>query len=368
MCDKSGYDDFMLKEIHEQPQTVIDTLKGRVLPDTGKLYISELTPLESSVSDIERILVLACGTSWHSGLLGKIFIEKYAQIPVEVQIASEYPNSDLTLNKDVLCMCVSQSGETTDTKNAMQTAKKLGGKIVAVCNVIGSSMAREADYAIYTYAGPEISIASTKAFMSQAVTFLLFALWLGEKRKTIDNNTVSAMLNELLNLPEKIRRVLKTEKTVKETADFYKNTGHFIYLGRHYNCPIAFEGALKLKETTYIHSEAYPSGELKHGPVAILDENFPVMIFVPAGKANDKIFSNLQEARARGSKVIAVMSEISRNDRPESDHQLYIPDCNEEVSPFLTVVVAQLFAYFTAKGLGKDVDKPRNLVKSVLAE
>ncbi len=368
MAEKAGYDDFMLKEIHEQPHTIIDTLRGKVVPDAGKVVLGELSALEGSVSKIERILVLACGTSWHSGLLGKIFIEKYAHIPVEVEIASEYPNRDLPLNENILCICVSQSGETADTKSAMRAAKSRGGKIVAMCNVVGSAIANEADYVLYTHAGPEISVASTKAFMSQAMTFLLLALWLGEKRKITDNNVISSALDEVLRLPEKIGQLLETAQEIKAVAEVYKNTKHFMYLGRHYNCPIAYEGSLKLKETTYIHAEAYASGELKHGPIAMLDENFPVMAFAPAGKVRDKIFSNLQEAKARGSKVIAIMSESSRGDHPECDHQLYVPECSEEQSPFLTVIVAQLFAYFTAKGLGKDVDKPRNLAKSVTVE
>ncbi|MDR2884441.1 MAG: glutamine--fructose-6-phosphate transaminase (isomerizing) [Deferribacteraceae bacterium] len=365
MAERDGFDDFMIKEIHEQPRTIMDTLRGKIIPDEGRIFLGELQELD--VANLERIIFLACGTSWHASLLGKQFIERYAHIPVEVDIASEFPYRDLQLNKNTLCICISQSGETTDTKVAMRSALDKGAQVLAICNVVGASLAKESTYAIYTHAGPEISIASTKAFTSQALTILLIALWLGERRKVTDNKQIAEIFKDLMIVPERINAILEQKEAVKAVADQYKDSKNFVYLGRNLTAPIALEGALKLKETSYIHAEGYPAGELRHGPIALLDKTFPAMFLAPGIKVQESIFSILQEAKAKGGRVVAVFSEKDRDNHPECDHALFVPDCEvEEMAVFLTVVVAQLFAYYCAKGLGRDIDKPRNLSKAVI--
>ncbi|GAB7140757.1 glutamine--fructose-6-phosphate transaminase (isomerizing) [Deferribacterales bacterium RsTz2092] len=369
MAEKGGFDTFMLKEIYEQPRTIVDTMRGKIVPDEGKVFFGEFDGLVPSIDKLERIVLLGCGTSWHSSLLGKLFIEKYAHISVEVDTASEFSHRELPLNKNVLVIGVSQSGETADTRNALRLARARGAVIAAICNVVGSSISSEADYVIYTHAGPEISVASTKAFTSQALTLFLLALWLGEKREKVDSKTTSGLLLDLLRIPDKIKQLLDNKDEIKRIAEIYKDTKNFMYIGRNFTCPIALEGALKLKEISYIHAEAYPAGELKHGPIALLDDSFPVMIFAPDIKVQEKIFSNMQEVKARGAKVIGVFSERNRANFPACENQIFIPDCDkEEMTTFLTTIVAQLFAYYSAQALDKDVDKPRNLAKSVTVE
>ncbi len=367
MAEKDGYPHFMLKEIHEQPRVIMDTLRGKINPDEGKIFLGELAGLRDKVADIERIIFIACGTSLNSSMVGKLYIEKYSQIPVEVDIASEFIQRSLPLNENVLVVCVSQSGETADTKMALRKARERGAKTAAVCNVVGSAIAIEADYTIYTHAGPEISVASTKAFTSQTITLMMFALWLGECRNKIDRRQISIVLKEVLHLPEKLKRILENKESIQEVARKYIQSSSMLFIARHYNYPIAYEGALKLKEISYIHAEGYASGELKHGPIALINEGFPVMALAPDGEARDKVLSAIQEVTARGASVIAVVTEGSGAVVDCTD-KISIPYCPEEVSVFLTVMVSQLFAYYSAIALGRDVDKPRNLAKSVTVE
>lgn len=367
MAEKDGYPHFMLKEIHEQPRVIMDTLRGKINPDEGEIFLGELAGLRDKVADIERIIFIACGTSLNSSMVGKLYIEKYSQIPVEVDIASEFIQRSLPLNENVLVVCVSQSGETADTKMALRKARERGAKTAAVCNVVGSAIAIEADYTIYTHAGPEISVASTKAFTSQTITLMMFALWLGECRNKIDRRQISVVLKEVLHLPEKLKRILENKECIQDIARKYILSNSMLFIARHYNYPIAYEGALKLKEISYIHAEGYASGELKHGPIALINEGFPVMALAPDGEARDKVLSAIQEVTARGASVIAVVTEGSGAVVDCTD-KISIPYCPEEVSVFLTVMVSQLFAYYCAIALGRDVDKPRNLAKSVTVE
>ncbi|MDR2400537.1 MAG: glutamine--fructose-6-phosphate transaminase (isomerizing) [Deferribacteraceae bacterium] len=367
MAEKDGYPDFMLKEINEQPRTLMDTLRGKIIPDEGKIYLGELEGLKSKAGELERIVIVACGTSLHSGMIGKLYIESYAILPVEVDIASEFLQRSLPLSDKVLVICISQSGETADTKQALRLAKKRGAKVAAICNVLGSAIASEADYCIYTHAGPEISVASTKAFTSQTIVLLLFSLWLGEQRDVLGKKAISEILNDLLHIPDKLKAIFADQENIKSIALKYIHAPSFLFIARHYNYPIAFEGALKLKEISYIHAEGYCSGELKHGPIALLSDNFPVMVYAPAGTVKDKVFSAIEEVQARGASVIAVISEDAIPPSQCSDI-IRIPETREELSVLLTVVVSQLFAYYAAKGLNRDVDKPRNLAKSVTVE
>jgi glucosamine--fructose-6-phosphate aminotransferase (isomerizing) len=367
MAEKDGYPDFMLKEINEQPRTLMDTLRGKIMPDEGKIYLGELDALEEKAAALERIRIIACGTSLHSGMIGKLYIENHAKIPVEVDIASEFLQRTLPLSERTLVICISQSGETADTKQALRTAKRRGAKVAAICNVVGSAIASEADYCIYTHAGPEISVASTKAFTSQTIVLLLFSLWLGERRGVMGKEAISEMLNDLLHIPDKLKAIFADQENIKAIALKYMHAPSFLYIARHYNYPIAFEGALKLKEISYIHAEGYCSGELKHGPIALLSDNFPVMVYAPTGTVKDKVFSAIEEVQARGAAVIAVISEEALPPSQCGD-VIRIPETREELSVLLTVVVSQLFAYYAAKGLNRDVDKPRNLAKSVTVE
>ena len=364
MAEKGGYPDFMIKEIHEQPAALVDTMRGKITD--GRVTLDELAGFDPL--GIDRVIFVACGTSWHSSLIGKFYFEKFASLPAETDIASEFNQRTMPLSDRVLVICISQSGETADTKLALRRAKERGACTAAICNVVGSAIAGEAQYCLHTQAGPEISVASTKAFSTQTVILFLFALWLGEKRGGLRFEDLTLYLSELLKIPEKIKELFNYEEQISVIAETYKKTEHFLYIGRYYNYPIALEGALKLKEISYIHAEGYPSGELKHGPIALLAENFPVMVFAPDGTVKDKVFSSIQEVKARGAKVIAVLSDAARGEELDADSRLYVPACPEEFSVFLTVVVAQLFAYYTAKALGKDVDKPRNLAKSVTVE
>jgi glucosamine--fructose-6-phosphate aminotransferase (isomerizing) len=369
MAEKGGYKHFMLKEIYEQPRAIADTLAGRILDDHGDVFLNGFDLPEEQLQDIEKVFVVACGTSWHAGLVGKFMVEKLARLPVEVDIASEFRYRDPIITPHTLTVLISQSGETADTLAALREARSKGGRTVAVCNVVESSIARESDGVIYTHAGPEIGVASTKAFTTQLVALYLFALRLGRARKLIDEETFRSLTRSLLTLPRKVEAVLELDGAIEEVARSFMTARDFLYLGRGNQYPIALEGALKLKEISYIHAEGYPAGEMKHGPIALIDELLPVVIVAPRNDTFEKVVSNMEEVRARGGKVIAVTSgegpsEIS----DKADVVLQVPEIEDDLMPLLTAVPLQLLAYHVAVLKGTDVDQPRNLAKSVTVE
>ncbi|MGA1846188.1 glutamine--fructose-6-phosphate transaminase (isomerizing) [Deferribacter abyssi] len=366
MAEKSGYKHFMLKEIYEQPRGIIDTIRGKYSLEDGKIYFGEID--FERINNIKKIVIVACGTSWHAGLIGKFYIENLARISVEVDIASEFRYRNPIIDEETLLLPISQSGETADTIAALRLSKKSGAKVVSICNVVGSTIARESDGVIYTHAGPEIGVASTKAFTTQLVSLFLFALFLAQKREKLSRDEIKWYLGELIKLPEKIELVLKHDKYIERIARDFINFKNFLYLGRHYNYPIALEGALKLKEISYIHAEGYPAGEMKHGPIALIDKDMPVFVLGTKSEIYDKILSNVEEVKARSGIVISTVTEGDEDIRGKSDYVIEVPSCIDELTPFLNSVVIQLFAYHCANLLGLDVDQPRNLAKSVTVE
>ena len=365
MAEKGEYKHFMLKEINEQSRSIADTFRGRILKGGGDLDL-DISPLDDFIkSNLQKIVITACGTSWHSGLIGKYIIESISRISVEVDYASEYRYRNPILNKNTLVIPISQSGETADTLAAVKMAKKLGSKILSICNVFNSSIPRESDEVLYTYAGPEIGVASTKAFTTQMSTLLLLALYLKKvKTGSLDNN----ILEEALLLPENINNILRNSDEIFNLSKKYHHYSDFLYLGRGINFPIALEGALKLKEISYIHAEAYPAGEMKHGPIALIDENMPTFIIVTDGNNYEKVLSNLQEIRAREGKVIAIATEGNMEIKEFCEDVIFIPKSLPILEPFLSVIPMQLFSYYVADIKGTDVDQPRNLAKSVTVE
>ncbi|MFZ3066515.1 MAG: glutamine--fructose-6-phosphate transaminase (isomerizing) [Nitrospirota bacterium] len=368
MAEKGGYKHFMLKEIHEQPRAIMDTIRGRISQETGSVYLDEMKLSESEIKGLKKVIVVACGTSWHAGLVGKFMIEELVRLPVEVDIASEFRYRDPIVDKDVLFIAISQSGETADTLAALREAKKKGARIVSICNVVGSTITRESNGIVYTHAGPEIGVASTKAFTTQLTALFLLAVYLGRIRGKIDVKSAKILLQELIHLPTLIEEVLKYDKKTEELASKYFNYRDFLYLGRGINYPIALEGALKLKEISYIHAEGYPAGEMKHGPIALIDEDMPVVVLTAEDKVYEKVLSNIMEVKARGGKIIAVASEGNREIATKVDNVLYIPKCNHILTPILLSIPLQLLAYHIAVLRGSDVDQPRNLAKSVTVE
>jgi len=363
----AGYPHFMLKEICEQPETLRNTLRGRMLFDEGSARLDGLGIGPEEVADIRRIVILACGTSWHSGLVGRYVIESLAGIPCEVEYASEYRYRPQLEVPGTLTVAVSQSGETADTLEAMRTARKNGSTIVGVVNVVGSTIARDADGGIYLHAGPEIGVASTKAFTSQIVSLVLLALYLGRHRG-LSRDTGRELVHALARLPELVSRTLELEPQIRELAAEYRDAQNFLYLGRGVNFPVALEGALKLKEISYIHAEGYPAAEMKHGPIALIDENMPVVFVAPDDDLYQKVLSNMQEVKARGGRIIAITTEGSGDLGSLVDHQLRVPGTAALLTPVLTVIPLQQLAYYIAVERGCDVDKPRNLAKSVTVE
>ena len=365
-AEKAGYKHFMLKEINEQPRAVADTISGNLSWFRGE------TPLEGiNPESFNRIQIVACGTSYHAGLIAKFYLENIAKIPTEIDYASEYRYRNPLVDENTLVISITQSGETADTLAAMRLAKDRGAKLLTVCNVIGSTATREADTVIYTYAGPEISVASTKAFTTQLTALFLFTLWLSRERGAAGEGDLDGFLRELLEIPSKIESFLNLERekeTVKKTALEFYRAKDALYLGRHVNYPIALEGALKLKEISYIHAEGYPAGEMKHGPIALIDENVPVVVVATKGKMLDKVISNIEEVRARKGKVISVTNPENKKVKELSEFVIEVPEVNEYLSPIVNVVPLQLFAYHIADFLGYDVDQPRNLAKSVTVE
>ena len=368
MAEKGGYRHFMLKEIYEQPRALADTLAGRIREEQGDIYLEDLALSDAQLRAVSKLNIVACGTSWHAALVGKFLIEKHARLPVEVDIASEFRYRDPIITPDTLTLLISQSGETADTLAGLREAKGKGGKVVAVCNVLDSSIARESHGVIYTHAGPEIGVASTKAFTTQLVALVLLALKLGRVRGFLDADSCRALTDELVKLPRKIEEALEQDEAIEEVARLYMNASDFLYLGRGNQYPIALEGALKLKEISYIHAEGYPAGEMKHGPIALIDENLPVVVLIPNNDTREKVISNMQEVRARAGKVIAVTDRDDPLVRDNADQVLLFPSICDDLMPVMLSVPMQLLAYHIAVLKGTDVDQPRNLAKSVTVE
>ena len=375
MAEKGGFKHFMLKEIYEQPRTVRDTTLGRVSQDSGRVFLEEMQVAEEEFRRLTKINIAACGTSWHAALAGKFMIETMARVPVEVDYASEWRYRDPILTHDTMTMLISQSGETADTIAAQREAKVKGSKTLAICNVVGSMITREAAGTIYTHAGPEIGVASTKAFTGQLTALYLFALYLAQLRGTMSPEQAKAAVQELMRIPGKLEQILTHDEACDELAKTYVRAQDFLFLGRGIHYPIALEGALKLKEISYIHAEGYPAGEMKHGPNALIDENLPVVIVAtrdvnsPASMVRyEKTMSNLKEVKARSGIVIALATEGDQEITESADHVLYVPPAPEELSVILEIVPLQLLAYHIAVRRGCDVDQPRNLAKSVTVE
>ena len=375
MAEKGGFKHFMLKEIHEQPRAVRDTMRGRISQDTGHVFLDEMKISDAELKAAQKINIAACGTSWHAGQAGKFMIESLARIPVEVDYASEWRYRDPIISPGTLTLLISQSGETADTIAAQREAKAKGSKTIAICNVVGSMITREAAGTIYTHAGPEIGVASTKAFTAQLTALYLFALYLAQVRGTITTEQAKEAMHQLSCLPGKLEQILTHEEDFEDLARQYSRAQDFLFLGRGIHYSIALEGALKLKEISYIHAEGYPAGEMKHGPNALIDENLPVVIVATRDSRDagsrvcyEKTISNLMEVKARSGKVIALATEGDEEIKEYADHVLYIPPAPKELSAILEIVPLQLLAYHIALRRGCDVDQPRNLAKSVTVE
>jgi glucosamine--fructose-6-phosphate aminotransferase (isomerizing) len=375
MAEKGGFKHFMQKEIFEQPRAVRDTLLGRISQETGKVFLDEMDITEEDFRNFREVKIVACGTSWHAALAGKFMIERLAHIPVEVDYGSEFRYRDPIINKNTLVIAISQSGETADTLAAQREARLKDAKILAICNVIGSMLTREANGTIYTHAGPEIGVASTKAFTGQLTALMLTALYLAQVRGKLTPEIAQTLMQELTRIPHKIETILQRDSDVEELAKQFFRHSDFLYLGRGIHYPIALEGALKLKEISYIHAEGYPAGEMKHGPNALIDENLPVVVIATRDESDaasmtryEKTVSNLQEVKARDGIVITVVTEGDRLARGSSNHAIEIPAAPELLSPILEIIPLQLLAYHIAVRRGCDVDQPRNLAKSVTVE
>jgi len=364
---KSGFDYFMAKEIFEQPKALENTLRGRI--ENGVVHLGGLAEVEAQLKSAKRLMIVACGTSWHAGLIGEYLMEKFARLNVEVDYASEFRYRDPVIHPGDLMLVISQSGETADTLAAMRMAKEKGAIVLSVCNVVGSSIAREATAGIFTYAGPEIGVASTKAFVTQVAAMVLFTLHVAQLRQALPADKIKEILDELEAVPSKIEWLLaeKNDK-IKAMAAVYAHHTNALFLGRGYNYPVALEGALKLKEISYIHAEGYPAAEMKHGPIALIDENMPVFFIAPQDSNYDKIVSNIQEVKARKGVVISLISPQDTTVRDLSDHYIILPETHEALTPLLAVVPLQLFSYYVAIQRGCNVDQPRNLAKSVTVE
>ncbi|MRR37128.1 glutamine--fructose-6-phosphate transaminase (isomerizing), partial [bacterium] len=368
MAEKGGYKHFMLKEIFEQPRAVRDTIAGRLREEQGDVYLEDLKLTDEELKGIDRICIVACGTSWHAALVGKFLLEEHCRLPVEVDIASEFRYRNPVVDDRTLMVLISQSGETADTLAAMREGKARGAKNVAICNVVDSSIAREAAGVVYTHAGPEIGVASTKAFVTQLVALYLFTIRLGRALGTVDQAKGRTMIAALVKIPGLIEKTLEMNDQVEKVARHYMNARDFLYLGRGICYPIALEGALKLKEISYIHAEGYPAGEMKHGPIALIDENMPVVVLVPKNATYEKVLSNMEEVIARGGRVIAICSAGDDGVTRKAEKTLEVPTDGEELATILLSVPLQLLAYHVAVLKGTDVDQPRNLAKSVTVE
>jgi glutamine---fructose-6-phosphate transaminase (isomerizing) len=366
--EKGGYDSFMLKEIHEQPRSIRDSFRGRINLSLGTVKMGGVDTHESKWVNANRILIIACGTSWHAGLVAEYLFEEFARIPVEVEYASEFRYRNPVILKDDVVIAISQSGETADTLAAVEMAKEKGAFIFGVCNVVGSSISRATHSGAYTHAGPEIGVASTKAFTAQVTVLFQLALAVASKRGTITQDRLNRLMAELNSIPDKIEEVLKTNSIVETIAEIYKDHRNALYLGRGYSFPVALEGALKLKEISYIHAEGYPAAEMKHGPIALIDEEMPVFVIATHGQSYEKVVSNIQEVKARKGKIIAVVTAGDKVVKELADHVIEIPKTDESLVPIVSVIPFQLLAYHIAVMRGCNVDQPRNLAKSVTVE
>jgi len=366
--EKGGYEHFMLKEIYEQPQVILDCMRGRMNAEQGWIKLGGVNEYANRINKAKRFIITACGTSWHSGLIGEYLIEELARVPVEVEYASEFRYRNPIITQKDVVLAISQSGETADTLSAIQIAKERQALIYGICNVIGSSIAREAHAGSYTHAGPEIGVASTKAFTVQVTILTLMALQLAQSKGTISQTRLRTILYEMEQVPEKVKQTLKLDAKIKEIAAKYFEAKNFLYLGRGLAFPIALEGALKLKEISYIHAEGYPAAEMKHGPIALIDENMPVVFIATNKSAHEKIVSNIQEVKARKGKVIAIILEGDETIKGLADDYIEVPDTDELLSPLVAIVPLQLLSYHIALMRGCNVDQPRNLAKSVTVE
>lgn len=366
--EKGGFDHFMIKEIFEQPRAIEDTFRGRISRNPFEIHLGGLYHVMDKLINAKRIIIVGCGTSWHAGLVGEYLFEELARIPVEVEYASEFRYRNPVILSDDVIIAISQSGETADTLAAIRLAKEKGATVIGICNVVGSSIPRLTHGGVYTHAGPEIGVASTKAFTAQVTVLSMMAMLLGHERKVISDEGYQKLVEELTNIPKKIERILKDSEKIKQIAELYKNSNNCLYLGRGYLFPVALEGALKLKEISYIHAEGYPAAEMKHGPIALIDEHMPVFIIAAKDKSYDKIVSNIQEVKARKGIVIAIVSEGDTVIRKLADHVMEVPLTDEALAPLLAVIPLQLLSYYIAVLRGCNVDQPRNLAKSVTVE
>jgi glucosamine--fructose-6-phosphate aminotransferase (isomerizing) len=365
--EKGGFEHFMLKEIFEQPETIQNAFRGRLLVDEGDVKLGGLRQIQEQLRSAERIIITACGTSWHAGLVGEYMIEHLANIPVEVEYASEFRYRNPVIKKNDIVLAISQSGETADTMAAVREAKQKGATVLGIVNVVGSSIARYTSAGVYTHAGPEIGVASTKAFTSQLTVLTLIAIMLG-RMNTLSKYEGIKIAKELLKIPDKIKKIFESADKIQEIAKQHAKAKNFLYLGRGYNFPVALEGALKLKEISYIHAEGYPAAEMKHGPIALIDENMPVVFIATQDEIYEKIISNIEEVKARKGKIIAIATEGDTRIESVADNVIYIPETLPMLTPILSVIPFQLLAYYTALELDCDIDKPRNLAKSVTVE
>jgi len=366
--EKEGFPHFMLKEIYEQPRSIKDSMRGRINIKTGEVKLGGIEKFEDKFVNAKRIIILACGTSWHAGLEAKYFFEELAKVPVLVEYASEFRYRNPVIYKDDLVIAISQSGETADTLAALNLAKSRGATVFGVCNVVGSSIPRNTDAGVYTHAGPEIGVASTKAFTAQLTVLMLLCLKLASLKRTLSKTQNKKLLIELENIPKQIEKALKKKDEIKIIAKKFKNAKNFIYLGRGYGFPLALEGALKLKEISYIHAEGYPAAEMKHGPIALIDENMPVVFITNKGACYDKIISNMMEVKARKGIIIAIVTKGDKDAKKIADYSIEIPETSDVMMPFVASIPLQMLAYYIAVLRGCDVDKPRNLAKSVTVE
>jgi glucosamine--fructose-6-phosphate aminotransferase (isomerizing) len=366
--EKGGFPHFMLKEIYEQPKSILDTMRGRINPENKEVKLGGILDFEKKIVNSRRIIIVACGTSWHAGLIGEYLFEDFARIPVEVEYASEFRYRNPIINEDDIVLAISQSGETADTLAALELAKEKGATILGVCNVVGSSIPRLTHAGIYTHAGPEIGVASTKAFTTQVVVLILMALRIGKQKGTLSTTDYHQIITELDLIPSKIEKVLNINSQIEVIAKQFKNATNFLYLGRGYNFPVALEGALKLKEISYIHAEGYPAAEMKHGPIALIDDKMPIVVIATKKGNYEKVVSNIQEVKARGGRIISIVTEGDSIVKELTDYCVEIPNCFEELSPLLTNIPLQLLSYHIAVLRGCDVDQPRNLAKSVTVE
>ncbi|MBO6605557.1 glutamine--fructose-6-phosphate transaminase (isomerizing) [Psychroserpens sp.] len=366
--EKGGYDHFMLKEIYEQPSAILDTFRGRLLTNEAIIKMAGVEDNMKKFLNADRIIIVACGTSWHAGLVAEYIFEDLARIPVEVEYASEFRYRNPIITEKDVVIAISQSGETADTLAAIKLAKSKGAFVFGVCNVVGSSIAREAHAGAYTHAGPEIGVASTKAFTTQITVLTLIALRLSRAKGTISSSDYRHHLIELELIPDKVKKALESDDYVKTIAEIYKDVHNFLYLGRGYNFPVALEGALKLKEISYIHAEGYPAAEMKHGPIALIDENMPIVVIATKKGHYEKVVSNIQEIKSRKGKIIGIVTEGDTQVKELADHVIEVPETIESLSPLLTTIPLQLLSYHIALMLGKNVDQPRNLAKAVTVE